>query len=86
MNLFLYSSSKKKSEEFTDPNKALLALDRRTGAHREDYNTTVKLLICIFCFLTGGTDYVMATTSIISGETLFNQLSEHLKPVKLNPF
>ena len=40
----------------------------------------------MFCFLTGGTDYVMATTSIISGETLMNQLSEHLEPVKLNPF
>jgi hypothetical protein len=45
-----------------------------------------KITNLYICFLTGGTDYVMATTSIISGETLMNQLSEHLEPVKLNPF
>lgn len=34
----------------------------------------------------GGTDYVIATTSILSGETLLNQVSVPLEPAKLNPF
>ena len=36
LNIFLYSSLIKKIENFTFPNKCLLVLGRRTGAHRED--------------------------------------------------
>lgn len=34
----------------------------------------------------GGTDYVIATTKIISGSTLLDSVMEKLSPVHLNPF
>ncbi|XP_059169291.1 vacuolar protein sorting-associated protein 33A-like isoform X2 [Physella acuta] len=34
----------------------------------------------------GGTDYVVASTSLITGQRLINSLKETIEPVKLNPF
>ena len=40
LNLFLYSSQIK-AEKFTDPNKVLLVLGRKTDAHREDCKSEI---------------------------------------------
>lgn len=37
-------------------------------------------------FVSGGTDYVIATTSLISGDRLINYLTQKLEAVILNPF
>ncbi|CAG5119016.1 unnamed protein product, partial [Candidula unifasciata] len=34
----------------------------------------------------GGTDYIVATTSIITGQRLLDSLTESIQPVRLNPF
>ena len=43
--IYFYIVLKKKWKKLTGPNKALLVLGRRTGAHREDYNTINLLQI-----------------------------------------
>jgi hypothetical protein len=44
-NLFLYtgSSLKKKNPIFTGPNKVVLVLGRKTGAHSEDWKVCCKV-------------------------------------------
>jgi hypothetical protein len=42
---FILINFYKKTEKFTDPNKVLLVLGRRTGAHHDDWYSCVNNIV-----------------------------------------
>jgi hypothetical protein len=45
-----------------------------------------KFKIKHFCHVAGGTDYVVATTNILSGDRLIDLVTQKMNFVSLNPF
>ena len=54
-----------------------------TAYMKVEFVNTLKFLSL---FIAGGTDYVIATTKLINGNSLLDKLVSDITPAKLNPF